>query len=173
MRFFSGTEYRSGRGIAVPSLNAPRTNQGIPMQPVPMTGQTGQPQTPKWSIADKMMSATAGDELTKYDWSEDMSEDDVDYQDVWDEWNSPRYDVERSYQVESTLRGCVRELIREFMALSTGGASGVSSGQVSGVVTPLGTGPKHPRPEDRRGSKKRNRKRLRRSAKQFGGGGFM
>lgn len=143
------------------------------MQPVPTSGQTGMPQSAKWSIADKMMSATAGDELTKYDWADELDGEEHDPQDTWDEWNTPRYDIQRDYQVESTLRGCVRELIREFMSLSTGGASGVSSGQVSGVVTPLGTGPKHPRPEDKKGSKKRNRKRLRRSAKQFGGGDFM
>ena len=192
------------------------------MQPVPMSGQSGMPQTAIWSIADAIMSHTYGDEISKSDWMDDDEEDAGDIAD-WDEWNTPRYDVERFYQrsggsgaTESVrwLRATIREelkssqkvhmrtrrgkfpmaeerqerylevmrrdderMLRRFIrsmieanAISTGGGAGVQTGQVRGVVTPLGTGPKHPRKADKRGAKKRTKKRLNVGAKAFGGG---
>lgn len=167
------------------------------MQPTPMSGQTGAPQGPIWSIADAIMSSTYGDEIDL-----EIVEDDDDPLDDpkiadWSVWNTPRYDIDRHYQVESQnlpsrgpevqrrryldrmdehserlLRMYIRRCITEINAVSAGGAGGVSAGNIRGVVTPLGTGPKHPKPEDRKGSKQRNKKRLKRAADAFGGGEF-
>lgn len=130
----SFTQYRSGRGIAVGAFSPPRTNQGIPLQPVQMSGQTGAPQTPKWSIADAIMSSTYADELDKYEWMTDIDDDEYDDDDVWDEWNTQRYDVLRDYQAESRdvqhLRLLIRDVLREVNAMATG--------NVSGVTLPLG-----------------------------------
>lgn len=200
-----GTGYRSGRGLGVGAFSPPRTNQGIPMQPVPMSGQTGEPQTAKWSVADAIQSQTFGDEIDKWDWTEELTDEEetTDIAD-WDEWNEPRHDVERFYQVENfspatrrerqfakadrcrqrylegmqggnerVLRAFIRQTLQEVNAISTGGGAGVDAGKIRGVVTPLGTGPTHPLPSDKRGTKKRNKKRNKRNAESFGGGKFI
>lgn len=109
MPYNAGTGYRSGRGVGAGAFAPKRTQQGVPMQPVPMSGQTGMPQGPHWSIADAIMSQTYGDEIDKDKWKEDEEgeEDENDVAD-WDEWNTPRYDVERFYQQETVEKNPVR-----------------------------------------------------------------
>lgn len=191
-------EYKSGSNSSamVGSFASRRGNQGIPLQPVPMSGQTGQPQTALWSIADAIMSSTMRDDVDiEYD---DQTDDDIHDEPRiadWDVWNTPRYDLQRFYQAENKQKvhsrtsrvtsrpyldimedrdaALLREYIRLFLevsAVSTGGGSGVASGDIRGVVTPLGTGPTHPKKSDKKGAKRRTNKRLQIAAASFGDG---
>jgi len=93
------------------AFSPPRANQGTPMQPVPMAGQTGGPQTATWSVADAIMSKTYGDDINKDEWSEELSGEEESDDDIadWEEWNTPRYDVERFYQSEAFSHVTTRE----------------------------------------------------------------
>lgn len=194
---WGSTQYRSGRGSAVPAFAPRRVGQGVPMQPVPMSGQTGDPQVATWSVADAIMASTFADDIEadEYVVGQEDDDDDPDVADEpriarWSTWNTPRYDVERFYQVEAdqkcppvcpkrpsdrylpTVNDADEKALRTFVRACIREVNAVAAGNVRGVVTPLGTGPKHPKPEDRKGSKKRNRRRLQLGAEAFGGGEY-
>lgn len=84
-----------------------------PLQPVPMSGQTGQPQVAKWSVANKIMASTMGDEIDAENGFVDDKREDGGINDEpkiadWDVWNTPRFDTERFYQQENLSKKAVK-----------------------------------------------------------------
>lgn len=155
---------RSARPMLGGTFSAPRASQGVPLKPVPMSGMSGQPQGPMWSIADAIMAQHAEpDVVDRVGEVENIAD--------WDEWNTPRYDVERFYTAEHarhtdtaraaylnkslddhlTIREYVRLCMCEFNAIGAGSA-------VRGVVTPMTTFQEPDADEQPRPRKKRKRR---------------
>lgn len=120
-----------------------RKQQGVPLMPVPTSGMTGQPQGPQWSIADAIMASHVEPDV------DDRVGEVGDVAD-WDEWNTPRYDVERFYVADCRRRDLagrsqyLHEVqdghlqLREYIKMCIREFNVVGGGVVRGVITPVG-----------------------------------
>jgi hypothetical protein len=144
----------------IPSFAPRRNGQGVPDQIVPLSRQTGQPQQSRGSTEAKLLSKTFGADLHKNDWSSELSGKESSDTDNWDEWNRPRWDVEKQYQAEHYIRQFIRECIDDLIEIDNLNEdeleeiNSLGSGCIAGVITPLGTGPTYPN------NKKRNTKNI-------------